>query len=144
MTDQVEYAMPSLERLRSALRGFLEEECSSLCLDDADDRETFIDKLAAWLLKDKTVDMTPEDLLPKARYCAGINIMDEVTGERIVKLLLYRSEMMTDGDFLQMQNWFWSTIGRAIRDNPELAQTLRVGGVIIDTDPEAGGQQFAP
>lgn len=144
-TDQQEYTMAAFEGLRSALSDFLEQECSSLCLDSPTDRHIFLDRLVAWLLKEKTFEGTPEQLLPKARYRAGIRIVDEVTGEHIVTLILQRTTYMADEDFMQLQNWFWATIGRAIRDSQDLARTLAAGGVMVDTGSGEGqgGQQFA-
>lgn len=144
-TDQQEYTMAAFEGLRTAMSKFLEEECSSFCLDSPADRHHFLDKMVAWLLKDKVFEGTPEQLLPKARYRAGIRIVDENSGEHIITLILQREGEMTDGDFMQMQNWFWATMGRAIRDNPDLAKTLCAGGVEIDTGSgdQGSGQQFA-
>jgi hypothetical protein len=59
----------------------------------------------------------------------------------IVTLRLRRQEGMTIGDMGQLQNFLWTQIGYAIRDNKELQQTLRHGGVEVLLDdpspPEA-------
>lgn len=146
MTDNV--AGFTAEEISSLIYGlglFLEEECSSLCLDDEHDRGTLAGKLAHWLLSDKTQLQSPDKILPKAKYRLGFNVVDEATGEHIVRLILDRTREMADGDFMQMQNWFWCVIGRFIRDNPEIRKTLQAGGVSIETDPSdgSGGQQYA-
>jgi len=146
MTDnQAGFTSEEIGSLIYGLGRFLEEECSSLALDDEHDRGTLAGKLAHWLLSDKTQMQSPEKILPKAKYRLGFNVVDEATGEHIVRLILDRSREMADGDFMQMQNWFWCTIGRYIRDNPEIRATLRAGGVTIETDPPDGasGQQYA-
>lgn len=130
------------------LQVFLEQNCSSLCLDDEEDRRTCATQLAEWLLDNSPpLELTREKLLPKGRYRCGFNVVDEATGEHIIAVILHRDHVMTDGDFMQMQNWFWTVIGRAIRDNPDIIQTLRAGGVeiLIDQDPfhpgSHGGEQ---
>jgi hypothetical protein len=130
------------------LQVFLEQNCSSLCLDDEEDRRTCATQLAEWLLDNSPpLELTKEKLLPKGRYRAGFNVVDEATGEHIIAVILYRDQVMTDGDFLQMQNWFWNVIGRAIRDNPDVINTLRAGGIeiLIGADPfnpgSYGGEQ---
>lgn len=123
---------------------FESEQCSSLCMDDDEDRGTLAGIVAHWLLSDKVQLQSPEKILPKAKYHLGFNVVDESTGEHIIRLVLDRTREMADGDFLQMQNFFWSTIGRAIRDNPELIRTLEAGGVKVEIDPpDQGGQQYA-
>lgn len=120
-------------------------ECCSLCMDSDEDRGSLAGRVAHWLLSDKTQLMSPEKVLPKARYHLGFNVVDESSGEHIVRLTLDRTREMADGDFLQLQNFFWTTIGRAIRDNVQIRQTLEAGGVRVETDPppDQGGQQYA-
>jgi hypothetical protein len=127
---------------------FLEEECPHCCMDDDEDRSFVAAKLAEWLLDNSPpLELTKEKLLPKGRYRCGFNVVDEASGEHIIAVILHRDHQMTDGDFMQMQNWFWTVIGRAIRDNPDIIQTLRAGGVeiLIDKDPfhpgSHGGEQ---
>lgn len=137
------------EEISSLIYGlgvFLENECESLCMDNEEDRGTLAGKLAHWLLSDKVQLESPEKILPKAKYHLGFNVVDESTGEHIVRLVLDRTREMADGDFLQLQNFFWTTIGRAIRDNPSIVHTLEAGGVRVEIDPPEGqgGQQFAP
>lgn len=59
----------------------------------------------------------------------------------IVTLRLRRQEGMTIGDMGQLQNFLWTQIGYAIRENKELQQTLGHGGVEVLLDdpspPEA-------
>jgi hypothetical protein len=148
MTDQVTATISGekFEALITALSMFMDESCASLCMDNDHDREEAAHRIVHWLFKDKTLEMSPEQMLPKANYKLGFNIVDEVSGERIVQLLLERDRQMTDGDFLQMQNFFWCTVGRAIRDNPDIIRQLRAGGIDVNTDPgDSGnsGQQFA-
>lgn len=137
--------LTEIEALRDGLARFMAESCASLCLDDDQDRETAAEKIAHWLFHTDSLDANPERILPRARYKLGFNVVDEVSSERIVRLTLSRKSEMTDGDFLQMQNFFWVTIGRAIRDNPEIIKILQAGGIDVETDPGdgAGGQQFA-
>lgn len=143
--NQAGFTSEEISSLIYGLGRFLEEECSSLCLDDEHDRGTLAGKLAHWLLSDKTQLQSPEKILPKAKYRLGFNVVDEATGEHIVRLILDRTREMADGDFMQMQNWFWCVIGRYIRDNPEIRRTLEAGGVSVETDPPdgTGGQQYA-
>jgi hypothetical protein len=125
---------------------FESEECASCALDNEADRGKLAGIVAHWLLSDKVQLVSPEKVLPKAKYHLGLNIMDEATGRHIVRLVLDRTREMADGDFLQMQNFFWTTIGRAIRDNPEIRSTLEAGGVRVEIDPppdQGGGQQYA-
>lgn len=128
---------------RTALSQFL-SKCSQHDLTVEEEREIVVSKLAKWLLMDKAVSMTPEVLLPKAQYHAGIRIVDEATGKQVISLVLRRTREMSEGDFSQLQNFFWSTIGRAIRDNPEVIRDLQLGGVDVDIESgDLGGQQFA-
>jgi hypothetical protein len=145
VTDQQpDFTAEEISSLIYGLGVFL-EGCSSLCLDSDEDRGTLAGKLAHWLLSDKTQLQSPEKILPKAKYHLGFNVVDEATGEHIIRLVLDRTTQMADGDFLQLQNFFWTTIGRAIRDNPSIIQTLEAGGVRVEIDPSdgQGGQQFA-
>ena len=57
------------------------------------------------------IEITREKLLPKGRTRCGFNVVDEATGEHIIAVILHRDRVMTDGDFFQMQNWFWNVIG---------------------------------
>jgi len=72
-------------------------------------------------------------------------VVDESSGQHIIRLTLDRTREMADGDFMQLQNFFWTTVGRAIRDNPEIIRTLEAGGVRVEIDPppDQGGQQYA-
>lgn len=132
-------------RLIHGLETFLEENYSSCCLDDPEDRLRAATGIASWMISDKVTLESPEKILPKAKYHLGFNVVDEATGEHIVRLVLDRTREMADGDFMQLQNFFWTVIGRAIRDNPAVVQTLQAGGVRVEVDPRdgSGGQQFA-
>jgi hypothetical protein len=62
-------------------------------------------------------------------------------------MTLKREGFMTTGDFLKMQNFFWTTVGKAIRNSPAIIDILRGGGVIVETDftdEGEGGQQASP
>lgn len=130
MSNQVDYTVSVFNHMRDAVAQFM-EEYQHFDLSDVLDRELFVDSMTAWCLKEKTVEMTPEQMLPRAKYRVGINIVNELSGERIVKLLMDRPLDMSDTEFLQLQNWFWATIGRAVRDNKELAEELELGGVSV-------------
>jgi hypothetical protein len=134
---QSRFTQDELVRLIAGIGQFLENECSDLCCDDEADRGTLSAKLAAWLLQDKSIQATPELMVPKATYKLAFNVVDEPTGEHIIRLTLDRSREMADGDFLQLQNFFWVTVGRAIRDNPEVIRTLQAAGVRVEIDPPA-------
>jgi len=141
MSDtQPNYTFEELARLIAALGNFMERECGSLCCDSEEDRGTLAAKIAAWLCQDKTVVASPEMLLPKAHYHLNFNVVDEPTGEHIVRISLDRTREMADGDFLQLQNFFWVTVGKAIRDNPEVVRILQAGGIRVETD----SPQLAP
>jgi hypothetical protein len=54
----------------------------------------------------------------------------------IVTLRLRKQEGMTIGDTTQLQNFLWTQVGQAIRDNKELQRTLRHGGIeVLLEDP---------
>jgi hypothetical protein len=61
--------------------------------------------------------------------------------QHIVTLRLRKREVMTLGDTTQMQNFLWTQVGYAIRENEELRRTLSLGGVEVLLDdpnpPEA-------
>lgn len=134
-----------LDRLVNDLNDFLEGSHASACLDDDVDRYRVALGVVKWLHSDKTKEMSPTILLPKAKYHLGFNVVDEYTHEHIIRLVLDRTEEMEDEDFLQLQNFFWTAIGRAIRDNPEIIKALEAGGVRVEIDPPegTGGQQAA-
>lgn len=143
--NQARYTAEEISTLIVGLGQVFESpECTSLHLDDDTDRGRLAGIVAHWILSDKTILLSPEKALPKATYKLGFNIVDEASGEHIVRLTLDRERNMTDGDFMQLQNFFWVTVGRAIRDNPEARRTLELGGVRVVTDPAVqGGQQHA-
>ena len=140
--DQQTHTNEQFQQLRTRLVELLEQK-DGLCLDNDNERQQLADFLAASLLRPGEQIVSPEVLLPKARYHLSFNIVDEPTGEHIVRVTLARDRLMTDGDFLQMQNFFWCTIGRAIRDNPEVVRVLRAGGIDVTTLPSGGGEQAA-
>jgi len=56
--------------------------------------------------------------------------------EHIVTLRLSRREGHTIGDLAQLQNFLWTQIGLAIREDPELQHRLRLGGIeVLLEDP---------
>lgn len=142
--NKADFTAEEISRLIYGLGNFLEEDCADLELDD-EQRGALSGKLAHWLLSDKAQLMSPDKILPRAKYKLGFNVVDETTGDHIIRLTLDRSREMADGDFLQLQNFFWTTIGRAIRDNPEIIKSLRAGGVLVEIDDpiNSGGQQYA-
>ena len=144
--DQVADMNPQiLDQMQTMVSRFLAENCSSRCLDNDEDREEVSGQLAHFLLDaTKEMDLSPESLLPKAKYKLGFTVVDEPTGKTICRIQLNRQNDMTDGDFLQMQNFFWTTIGRAIAENPEIIRTLELAGIDVDLDPGDGGAQPAP
>lgn len=121
------------ERLTDDLEAFLADNHAAACLDDEADCRAVAEGVADWMVSDKVTVVSPDILLPKAKAHLCLNIVNEVTGEHIVRLTLNRTQEMADGDFLQLQNFFWSTIGRAIRDNPAVIRTLQLGGVYVET-----------
>jgi hypothetical protein len=61
----------------------------------------------------------------------------------IVTLRLRKREGMTIGDMGQLQNFLWTQVGYAIRDNEDLQATLQHGGVEVlldDPSPPAAPQ----
>ena len=132
----------SIQLLGQALFRLLSEQFSGYCLDDFNERLDLSEKLAEWLIvADKTTEITQQITLPRAKSRVGFNVVDEVTGKRIVYLELERDQMMTDGDFMSLQNFFWNTVGRAIADSPETVAILRNAGVKVDLGPGDGGEQ---
>lgn len=131
--------------LGDAIFRLLSERFSGYCLDNEDERGDLSVGLAEWLIvADKTTEYTRQITLPRAKYRVGFNVVDEATGQRVVSLELERDRMMTDGDFLQMQNFFWNTIGRAVADHPEVVRTLQAAGIKVNVGPVEGGGQLAP
>jgi hypothetical protein len=138
--EHVQHQMVSL------MDKFLAEHCGSRSLDDTTDRWATAEQLIEFLNAGREVGLSPEELIPKAAYFLGFQIYDESVRppQKIVKLMLHRTPDMTDNDFYQMQNFFWCTVGRAIRDNPDITQSLRAAGIIVTTgDDEEPGQQYA-
>lgn len=133
------------EALRSRIANFLGENCANLSLGDEGDRDVCADRLADWIYKAQIheTDVT-QNIIPRATYRSGLRIFDEVTKEHIVTLILERDRMMTDGDWLQMQNFLWANLGRAIRMDKGLQRTLQVAGIKIFFDDVFGGGQQAP
>jgi hypothetical protein len=124
-----------LEMFHNLISRFLAENCSGNCLDNDAERDEVAGKLAHFMLTPgQEVDMNPDVLLPKARYHLGFNIVDEPRAQRICRLILNRTPDMADGDFLQLQNFFWVTVGHAIVDNPEVRKTLEMAGVLVITE----------
>lgn len=138
----VQLTSDEFSKLVFGLEEFLASDYGGSCLDDTDDRLRVATGVASWMISEKVELVSPERILPKAKYRLGFDVTDEATGEHVIRLILDRTREMEDGDFLQLQNFFWSTIGRAIRDNPDVVRTLRLGGVHVEIDP-AGGQQAA-
>jgi len=134
---QARYTREDLVKLIAGLGHFLANECPGLRCDDEADRGTLAGKLAAWLLMDKTINLTPDQTIPKGVFHAGINIVNEAIGEHIIRLRLDRTREMADGDFMQLQNFLWVTVGWAIRNNPEVIRTLEAAGVKVEVDPPA-------
>jgi len=131
--------------LGDAIFRLLSERFSGYCLDDANERISVSEGLAEWLIvADKTTEYTRQITLPRAKYRVGFNVVDEISGQRIVSLELERDRMMTDGDFLQMQNFFWNTIGRAVADHPEVIRTLQAAGIKVLVGPVEGEGQPSP
>jgi len=131
--------------LGDALFHLLSERFSSYCLDNEGERADLSVALAEWLIvADKTTEITQQITLPRAKSRVGFNVVDEVTGKRIVYLELERDRMMTDGDFLQLQNFFWTTIGLAIVDHPEVIRTLQAAGIKVTRGGDDEGGQLAP
>lgn len=122
--------------LRERLYTFLSrEECCTLCMDDEEDREKLADLLSDLLYTavPQETDFT-QNIIPRAMYRSGMRILDEVTKEHIITLLLERESTMTDGDWLQMQNFLWAALGRAVRADTDLQRTLRAVGIQIYFD----------
>lgn len=133
------------QRMVDMLEQELSVKCSCRCMDSDEDRIAVAKVVVDYITRGREIDTSPEKLIPKAAYKLGFQVVDETTGERIVKILLDRTPDMTDGDFMQMQNFFWTAIGRSIRQDKELLQTLAAGGILVSTEPddEPSGQQFA-
>jgi hypothetical protein len=143
-SQSIQLTEGEFNRLAAGLCGFLEENYDGACLDDDEDRSRVAEGVIGWLLSDKIRVVSPDMLLPKAKYHLSFNVVDELTETHIVRLTLDRTDEMSDVDFLTLQNFFWTTIGRAVRDNPDIKAALESGGIRVETDPEdSGGQQAA-
>ena len=146
MDEQQKYSMGDHARLAEMLELFFRD---STCEEELDEEAIRVlsDELGHFLLSDKTFEGTPDVLLPKAAYGVGFDIWDEESKEHVVRMTLKREGFMTTGDFLKMQNFFWTTVGKAIRNSPAIIDILRGGGVIVETDftdEGEGGQQASP
>ena len=143
-SQSIQLTEDEVNRLVNDLNNFLEDNHASACLDDDLDRYLVALGVVKWMLSDKTREMSPDMLLPRAKYHLSFNVVDELTETHIVRLTLDRTDEMSDVDFLTLQNFFWTTIGRAVRDNPDIRAALESGGIRVETDPEdSGGQQAA-
>ena len=119
--------------LVESLKQLLHTEHGSRCLDDKEDVACVAEGVASWMMADKLALGRRSWLLPQSEYHLGLDICDELTGERIIRLVLDKTWDMTDFDYLSLQNFFWTTIGRAIKESPELRRRLEYGGIRIDT-----------
>lgn len=132
--------MPNKEQLAKRIYNYLVEYQLAQLLDP----QGLADGLAEWMLTAPVIeqDMT-QYLLPKATYRSGLRVIDETTGQHLITLLLERTKLMTDGDWLQMQNFLWTVLGRAILADRDLQRVLRAGGIQIYTEdvfnPGRGG-----
>lgn len=87
------------------------------------------------------VDEIEEGLLgPRAKEFFQFSVYSS-RDEHIITLRLRRREGMTIGDMGQLQNFLWTQVGYAIRENKDLQNTLRHGGIEVLLDdpspPEA-------
>jgi len=140
MRDQQDIASDinpqELEMLHSLLSRFLSEQCGGSCLDNDEEVEDVSGRLAHFLLTPgKEMEMNVAQILPKAKYKMAIRIVDEPKGKFVCELNLPRTPDMSDGDFLQLQNFMWVTLGTAIVGNRQLRKTLEMAGIeVIDSD----------
>ena len=71
----------------------------------------------------------------KAQNFFQLSIYDP-KGEHIISLRLQRQPGMTIGDMAQLQNFFWMTLGRAVRSNEEMKKHLTLAGFdVLIEDP---------
>lgn len=119
--------------LVESLKQLLCAQHGAACLDDEEDLSRVAKGVASWLLADKLALGKTSWILPKSEHYLGFDISDQFTGERIVRLVLDKTWDMTDFDYSVLQNFFWTTVGRAIKESPELRQRLEAGGVRVDT-----------
>ena len=75
------------DALLSALGDYLEAGHGAACMDDAEDRLRGAEGVVNWLLADRE-DTSTKALLPKARYFMSFLVVDESTGEHIVRMTL--------------------------------------------------------
>lgn len=137
--------LKQISLLEDATFRFLSEHFPGYRLDNPEETSAIARGLAEWLIAvDKTTDYTQQITLPRAKYRVGFNVVDEISGKRIINLELERDRMMTDGDFLQMQNFFWNTIGRAVADHPEVITMLQAAGIKVTLGGDDEGGQLAP
>lgn len=62
-------------------------------------------------------------------------------GDHVVTLRLQRQQGMTIGDMAQLQNFFWVTLGTAVRSNEEMKRHLTHAGFeVILEDPAVQGE----
>lgn len=131
----------TLTELADSMERFLAENFDGMCLDNNYERTKIAQAVTEWLHGDEGVLVSQHIPLPKAKYRTSFNVVDEAEGKHVVRLVLDRSEQMSDGDFLSLQNRLWCIIGYFIRDDPDVIRALHDIGVRIEIDsPASGGQ----
>ena len=84
---------------------------------------------------DNPIDVDEDPLGVRAKDFFEFSVYN-AQHEHIVTLRLRRQEGQTIGDMAQLQNFLWTQVGLAIRDNEELRRRLEYGGVeVLLEDP---------
>lgn len=144
MAEQTKTLDEQMQEVQAAVARFLAENCGGLCLDNDQEIEEVSTKVVDFLFSPKNPVQSPAIDLPRPEHKLQFRIVDEAKGQHICTLTLQRSPDMSDEGFLQMQNFFWCTIGRSIAGNPSLIRTLQLAGIDVDVDPgHGGGEQIA-
>ena len=107
----------------------------SLYTGDPQDRQYLASQLATWFLKQVDEESTQYRLLPKATKQSGINVIDEVTGACIIKLSMEKKEL-SDGEFADMQNRFWTVVAHQIKSSAEMRRELEDCGIKVEPPME--------
>ena len=87
-------------------------------------------------MADEGIGVGEEMFLGHAKDFFQLSIYD-ARKEHIVTLQLKRREGMTTGDLAQLQNYLWTQLGLAIRDDKSLQARLKLGGIQVLTEPPA-------
>ena len=75
----IQLTSDEFRKLVFGLEEFLASDYAGSCLDDTDDRLRVATGVASWMISEKVDLVSPEKILPKAKYRLGFDVTDEAT-----------------------------------------------------------------